>query len=501
MAALAALFLVVSGARLWIIDSIGSLVPYSDQWAVEGWTLFKPFLLGHLDWSNFFAAHNEHRVLFTRLLAFGLFRANGMWDPRLEMVVNALIVAGTATLIASLALREIGRAWWRLVILMAAVVWSLPYGAQNTTWGFQSCFYFLLLFSFLALWGLSHGAPFTARWWIGLASAALACLDLASGLLAGLAVAAMRSLAIALDRRQWRTHWLTLLAGLACAAMAILLVHQAPGMIMLRAQGPGFFLEYLMKCLSWPSNRHYAFLLFQAPFAAVAWGLVREKGSGPGRCFILALGIWWALQAGALAYGRAGNGIGILSRYTDILALGFLGSFLALLVEWPPVRFWIRCCWPTPDSTSERSETFLLQANFWLRFAWAVLAIGGLVHCTDYDRRKTLPQMRRSKIEQVRRCRAYVESGDPAVFRNLSDPLDIPLWKPDMLAKYLDDPQVRSTLLFVPGQEDKGGWPSRISNRLLRNSRALFALGMVGLFAALWPPAEARGEDKWPPQA
>jgi hypothetical protein len=108
--------------------------------------------------------------------------------------------------------------------------------------------------------------------------------------------------------------------------------------------------------------------------------------------------------------------------------------------------------------------------------------------------------MRQSKVEQLRRCRAYVESGDLAVFRNLSDQGDIPYPRPEMLAKFLDDPQVRSTLLFVPGQEGKGGWPSRISNGLLRNSRAIFALGIVGLFAALWPRRKPGATINWSPK-
>jgi hypothetical protein len=150
---LLALFAIVFGARLWIVNVCGSPLPVWDQWDAEGYGLFKPFLRGELPLSHLFQSHNEHRIVLTRLLALGLFQMNGMWDTRLEMVVNAAIAAGSATLIAHLLLVEIGATWWRPVVSMVALLWALPYGWENTTWGFQSQVYLLVLFSFLALWG------------------------------------------------------------------------------------------------------------------------------------------------------------------------------------------------------------------------------------------------------------------------------------------------------------------------------------------------------------
>ena len=163
-------------------------MPLWDQWDAEGGGLFAPLLQGHLPLSRLFEPHMEHRIVLTRLLALGLFELDGMWDPRLEMVVNAGIAAGTAAIVAGLLLREIGRRWWRPVACVVAIFWALPYGWENTTWGFQAQFYFLLLFSFLTIWGLCYGRPYTIAWWTGAASAILSCLTMASGFLAPLAV-------------------------------------------------------------------------------------------------------------------------------------------------------------------------------------------------------------------------------------------------------------------------------------------------------------------------
>jgi hypothetical protein len=446
LACLAALFAVVYGARLWLVDDFGSPVPFWDEWDAEGGQLFKPFLLGQLHLSSLFDGHNEHRIVLTRLLELGLFRADGMWDPRLEMVVNATIAAGTATLIAYLLILEMGGEWWRPVIGTVAVLWILPYARENTLWGFQSQFYFLVLFSFVALWGLSHGPAFTGRWWLGTASLVLAGVSFGSGLLAGLAVVAIRCLAIALDRSTWRTHWLTLLAGLLGAGILLGFAPHAPKNEEFHAQGPWYFLVAFFKYLSWPACKQgVPVFIFMVPVLVCARTLVREKGRQPARWFILSLAIWTAMQAAALAYGRGGRGGSPASRYQDILVIGFLAASMALLFEWPRI-------------------------NRWLRYGWLFLAIFGLVQGTSHDFRNTFPQARQHLVEQLRRCRGYIESRDPAILRNVSDQMDLPYPKADKLAGYLDDPQLRSIFIFMPGQEERAGWPTQISKGLLKGS-------------------------------
>ena len=61
---MAALLLVVLGAKLWVIQAYGTAIPYWDQWD-EANLFFKPWLEGHLTWGAWFAPHNEHRIFFT----------------------------------------------------------------------------------------------------------------------------------------------------------------------------------------------------------------------------------------------------------------------------------------------------------------------------------------------------------------------------------------------------------------------------------------------------
>ena len=99
---LAAFFLVALGAKLWTIQLWATNLPYWDQWD-EARLLFQPWLDGTLSWQNFFIPHNEHRIVFTRLLDLIEVQLNGQWDIYLQTVVNAVIHlaygCGVATLL------------------------------------------------------------------------------------------------------------------------------------------------------------------------------------------------------------------------------------------------------------------------------------------------------------------------------------------------------------------------------------------------------------------
>lgn len=76
-ALLAGLFLLVAGARFWLIQRYALAAPCMDQWDGEGGTLIKPWAEGRFQPGMLFTPHNEHRVALTGLLTLGLFAANG----------------------------------------------------------------------------------------------------------------------------------------------------------------------------------------------------------------------------------------------------------------------------------------------------------------------------------------------------------------------------------------------------------------------------------------
>ncbi|MEK8020245.1 MAG: hypothetical protein VSS75_025515 [Candidatus Parabeggiatoa sp.] len=163
-----AVALIIFGARLWVIDNFGNTVPYWDQWGAEAAHLFIPWLNETLSFSDLFAPHNEHRIFFTRLQSLLLLTLNGgEWNPLLEMLVNALLSTLTALVLLIILSQFFGQVAQNGILFTVAFLWSIPYGWENILAGFQSAFYFMVLFSLIALWGLLH-KHFTFKWWFGL---------------------------------------------------------------------------------------------------------------------------------------------------------------------------------------------------------------------------------------------------------------------------------------------------------------------------------------------
>src|ERR1019366_7522683 len=90
-----------------------------------------------------------------------------------------------------------------------------------------------------------------------------------------------------------------------------------------------------IKALSGPAyHTPVAFLVFLFPMFFMARALVRRPSQRPRpRWFLLCLAGWVAMQASAFAYGRGRLGDAAVSRYQDVLAIGPLVSFVALLLE------------------------------------------------------------------------------------------------------------------------------------------------------------------------
>jgi hypothetical protein len=93
---LVSLFLILVGSRAVVVAHAGNPTPYTDEWDGEAANLLKPYLEGALTIGDLFRAHDEHIIVFTRLLTLGVFKASGYWDVILQMIVNAIIDAVTA---------------------------------------------------------------------------------------------------------------------------------------------------------------------------------------------------------------------------------------------------------------------------------------------------------------------------------------------------------------------------------------------------------------------
>ena len=168
------------GAKLMLIHRFGTDVPYWDEWDAVGGVLLMPWAHGNLHLADFLHPHNEHRIVFTRLVSFLLAVWNRQWDPLLEMSVNAAIHAGFCAALVLLAGRLLSGARFALVAAATTVLFCLAFDWENTLEGFQSQFYFLE-WGALGMFVLCvPSVPLGGRWWAGWLCG-LASLGLAEG--------------------------------------------------------------------------------------------------------------------------------------------------------------------------------------------------------------------------------------------------------------------------------------------------------------------------------
>ena len=260
----AVLLLVVLGGKLLLIGATPTTTPVWDQWDGEA-ALFVPFANCSLTWDTMFGLHNEHRIFFTRLLALDLLVVNKQWDPRLEQVANAVIHTLTAALVALMFWIVAGRKWLDLLVVLAAVAFALPFAWENTLIGFQSAFYFLLLFSMLSLWLATRYRAGSGAWFLGWAFSVCALFSAASGLVAPVAIAALSVLDAANDRKRVRDSALNVVIGLVIFGLGYAI--SAPPLAhdqVVRVTTVTDFITALGRNLAWP-------WIARPSFAFISW--------------------------------------------------------------------------------------------------------------------------------------------------------------------------------------------------------------------------------------
>lgn len=319
------------GIKLWLIGTYGNATPYWDQWDAEAMQLYRPFQNGTLDWKDLFSAHNEHRILTTRLFDLALLCINGIWNPLLQMVANAVL--HTLTLIFSIVLlsRVVGRKYLPYLLVFSLFLFGLPFGWENTLEGFQTQFYFVILFSFACLWLTVTQTPLSVWWWVGTACAILSFLSFASGILALAASAAIGAVFYVAELRKTRAQLISvaILGGLFILGWS--LTPTVAGHAYLHATSIPQFIDVLMAVLGWPIPTHYfSALILNAPNVFFAFRMLRRRSpTTDRRWFLLALCIWATAQIASIAYGRVEGYFS--SRYTDLFSIGILVNFACLI--------------------------------------------------------------------------------------------------------------------------------------------------------------------------
>jgi hypothetical protein len=474
---IASVLLIILGVKLALIGRYGTITPFWDQWGGEGALLYKPFLLGDLTFRALIHSHNEHRIFFTRLLGLAELELFGGWFPTLQMIVNALIHTATIGLLLWLLLPPLDTLGRALVLFATLVLFSIPFGWENTLAGFQSQFYFLFGFSLIALRLFQSAPAFSRRWFAATLFCVAAYFNMASGALTMLAAIAMCVLQILLGARH-RTHkeWLALVPLVAILAVQLFFVHHISAHDRLAAKGPLDFAGAFLKTAAWPFPSALAIIL-NAPAILMVVRLFKEKPRQEAYPWLLiGLFLWLGTQWLALAYGRAVDPTS--SRYTDTLIIGPITNVAALayLMRNMTRRFIL-----TANGTVYRREGQRMLPAFATIGIVLALALAAVLSWSGAFRGAA--ERGNQYVFQTDNLRSYLQTGDIAHLKDKPS-LHIPYPDPERLASLASDPAIKSIL-----DPDLTGQPLRTDLLLpawaTHVARASFnALLHLGLFIA-----------------
>ncbi|GAB5560397.1 MAG: hypothetical protein SynsKO_20440 [Synoicihabitans sp.] len=324
------LFLVVVGAKLWCVSLAGSSVPYRDQIDAEGETIIRPWLEDRLEASAFWEPHNEHRIVFTKLIAWGVVALNGQWDAYIQVALNAGIHAAFLIIVLCW-LRDFVRGWPFLVISgIGVLLWVLPLDWENTLQGFQSQVYLMMLFSFLHVRGILSTEKINFPWIAAHGCGFLALGAMAGGMLSGVAIL------VTLGLRAWTTKTLGQrnridLAIVATTVLLGLLIRtDVPGHAWLKAQNLSEFFGALGAVMAWPVRDFQPWaILMGVPVLVVGYRLARRKTLQQFEVSFLGVVVWLGLIVVATAAYR-GHGSPLVSRYLTNYTLLVMAQGVAL---------------------------------------------------------------------------------------------------------------------------------------------------------------------------
>jgi len=323
-----------------MVGLFGVNVPYMDQW--EFVSIFHKHVDGGLGFADFFAQHNEHRILFPRLVMFGLALVSH-WNVVWEMVASVLLAGACSVLLYKIIARTLaGRRTTLLATFIISVILFSPIQSENWLWGWQIQWYLNLIGLIVAVWALSiwQRAPFY-RVLVAAAGAALATYSLGSGFFVWLIC--LPFFWFVRPLRRWA--WLWILVAVAAVGAHYIGYHDpnnSPARNLIIHEPIGFA-KYVAVYLAHPLAPLASVSSIIAPLYAVGlggiltyvWLKLRSELSGSLLPWLV-LGSYACFAAVSTAVARLGLGViqAYSSRYTTLsqllLIMGIVIAFKLL---------------------------------------------------------------------------------------------------------------------------------------------------------------------------
>jgi hypothetical protein len=326
-------------ALIPIISMISMLARYSvnapfwDQW--EYVFLIDKFHAGTLTIADLWAQHNEHRMIFPRIVTIGLSEFTN-YNIRYEILMNFITASITFSLLMVMLKKTFGKlniATALLVLIFAWVFYS-PLQWINWIWGFQLAFFMGVLFAVLSIWFIVKLKPNVQSklFYVAILTAFIGTYCVGNGLV----IWGVGLVLLLLQRIERRRIYIWLIAFAVSAASYLYHFHRAPGSPTLIeiAKEPVAVLKYLVtylgRSLAWtPTGARYTGLALLLTFI-VALYIIYKKGQFSKILMWLGLALYVIFTSLVAAISRLNFGVNQAASdsYTTMSALFILSTFV-----------------------------------------------------------------------------------------------------------------------------------------------------------------------------
>lgn len=413
--------------RWYYVEHFAVALPFWDQWDAEGDYLLRPWLEGTLKFADLWLPHNEHRVFSTRLLTLFSLELTGTWNNLVEARINVLLASSIPFILVLLLYKSgelKGKKWLILPVILAGS--TLPFIWENLLVGFQSQFYFLLLFAVsalaLAVWQPESIVSFV----LIIILSVVSVLTMASGMMTPLSAAFIYGLHWYINRKQPEQIILFISTLLLISIAGYLTLPPQSAHEVFRARSFGELLNTFLLIESWPFKvRYQASLLLWLPALITLPFLIYRKTFTRYDLLMTGCLLWSVLQALATSYGRGHDMNSITSRYADFISFGLTAC------AW----FSLRVTELFPRNVRIQLLTIAISISFFV-----TLYKGHRMRKTD----DFIDMQNRHKMAlvQIKNVSDYLKTGDSTALQKPA--YEIPYPDPVRLKKLLDNPSLRS---------------------------------------------------------
>jgi len=324
---------------IFFILRYGVNVVYWDQWHVV--PLFEKLYSGNLTFADLLAQHNEHRILFPRLVMLSLGSLTH-YNTVAEMCFSWFLLCLICFVLFKIYTKSSGRSWANaaMFIPVAWLVFNLrQFG--NLLFGFQIAFFMLVLSFLLAVYFLQTSKGLDWRFAVACLCGLVCTYSIANGFLVW-PIGLLQIMLISRSKESKVSYIKSALIWLVVSAITYISYfwgfYYHPTDLLSFAHHPFNAAAYALAAVgSFFSINPYTAVIAGAVISALYIGIgtiiiKNSKEQAPNLPY-LSLMLFTIFSVALLVLGRSGLGLwqALSSRYITITMLGLVGLYLAIL--------------------------------------------------------------------------------------------------------------------------------------------------------------------------